>query len=450
MLQRLPTPVNTNEERNGIMNTSLIICLVIFALTIISFIWGKLTMATTSIITMLLLVVTGCIDAGTALSGFSNTNTIIMATMFVVSAGFSRTQMVHKLSQMVGRVSKGSFTKVLAGYVLIIALLTQFIQSSMACFSIVFPLACAMCDELGFSRSKMIFPIGIVSISTVSILPVGQNAVMYLTNNGLLESFGYTDYTFKMLDPMISRLPGLVMIILYAIFLAPKFAPEKPVMEISDVAGKNSGSKKALSPFQEVAGYVIFFGIILLLLTQSFHNIDTWIFTTAGAALMVAFGILRPADAYSAIGLGGMVLLYVGMLALASALTATGAGEMIGNAIVGMLGGTHNGYLIGLVFFLAPFILTQVMMNVAVMNIFNPIAIVTCQTLGCNPIGPLCLVMIGSLSAFMTPMATPTVPMVMGLGGYDQKTLFKMGWLPSILMCIVNVGWVMTAFPAFP
>ncbi len=432
------------------MSVSLIICLAIFAFTIISFIWGKLTMATTSIISMILLVITGCIDPETALSGFANTNTIIMATMFVVSAGFSRTQMVHKLSQLVGKVSKGSFTKVLAGYVLIIALLTQFIRSSMACFSIVFPLACAMCDELKFSRSKMMFSIGMVSIFTVNTLPIGPSAVQYLTSNGLLESFGYTDYSFKMLDSMIARLPCMIIIILYAIFIAPKFAPEKPVIEISDISGKKSSKLQPLSSFQEIAGYVIFFGIIVLLLTQSLHNIDTWVFTTAGAVLMVAFGILKPADAYSSIGLGGMVLLYVGMLALASALTATGAGTMIGDAIVHLLGGTHNGYLIGLVFFLAPFLLTQVMMNVAVMQVFNPIAILTCQALGCNPIGPLCLVSIGSLSAFMTPMATPTVPMIMGLGGYDQKALFKMSWLPSILMCIINVGWVMTAFPAFP
>ena len=45
-------------------------------------------------------------------------------------------------------------------------------------------------------------------------------------------------------------------------------------------------------------------------------------------------------------------------------------------------------------------------------------------------------------------MATPTVSMVMGLGGYDQKTLLKMSWLPAILMFIINVGWVMTVFPS--
>ncbi|WP_164918938.1 MULTISPECIES: SLC13 family permease [Acutalibacteraceae] len=431
------------------MTTQLIICLLIFAATLVSFIAGKFSMATTAVISMLLLVLTGCTDPETALSGFSNSNTIIMATMFVVSAGFSRTQMVSRMSHLVARISKGSFTKILAGYVLIIAVLTQFIQSSMACFSIVFPLACAICDEMGYSRSKMIFPIGIVSISTVSILPFGNSAVMYLTNNGYLESYHYTAYLFKMLDPMIARLPGMILIILYAIFFAPRLAPEKPVLEISTVESKFSAGDGRLSPLQEILGYVSFFGIVIMLLTQPLHNIPSWEITTIGAVIMVASGILRPRDAYQAMGLGGMVLLYAGMLALGSALTTTGAGSLVGNFLAGMVGNSRNNYVIGLLFFITPFILTQFMMNVAVVNIFIPIAIITSKSLACNPLGLIMLVWIASLTAFMTPMATPTVSMVMGLGGYDQKTMLKMSWLPAILMCVVNVFWVMTVFPAF-
>ena len=108
-----------------------------------------------------------------------------------------------------------------------------------------------------------------------------------------------------------------------------------------------------------------------------------------------------------------------------------------------------NGYLIGFVFFIVPFLLTQVMMNNAVWNIFVPICILTCKTLGCNPLGPVMLVISGSLTAFMTPLATPAVAMVMNGGGYDVKTLLKMSILPAVLICILSVGWIMTYFPAY-
>ena len=142
--------------------------------------------------------------------------------------------------------------------------------------------------------------------------------------------------------------------------------------------------------------------------------------------------------------------MYVGVLALASALTATGAGDLVGSLIAKLFGTNANGYVIGLVFFLVPFLLTQVMMNWAVLNIFVPIAILTCSAIGASPLGPVVLVAIGALTAFMTPMATPSVAMFMGLGGYDQKTMFKMSWLPALCMCVINVLWVMTIFPAYP
>ena len=437
-------------QEGNVMTTQTIICLVVFVCTLISFIIGKITMANTAILAMLVLVFTGCLDAKTALGGFGNSNTIIMASMFIIASGFGRTKMVKKLSALIGKVSKGSFTIVLAGYVLINCLLCQFVNSSMACFSIVFPLACAMCDELGYSRSKMIFPIGMISIASVGALPLGGNAVAYLTQNGYLEAYEYTTYQWKMFDSCIGRLPSIIFLIIYCIFIAPKFCPEQPVIPVSDIKPVGSDGKAAapLTPVQEILGYSIFFGVVLLLLTSSFHSIPSWEICMAGAAVMVASGILKSSQAYAAIGMGGMVMMYVGMLGVGNALTATGAATVIGESIGGMLGSNPNPYLVGAVFFGIPFALTQFMMNAAVINVFLPIAIITSKSLMINPIGPVLLVTIGSLTAFMTPMATPTVSMVMGLGGYDQKTLLKMSWLPAILMFIINVGWVMTVFPS--
>ena len=88
------------------MSVHMILCLVIFVLTIASFLWGKISMGLTALLSMVLLVLTGCIDITTALSGFSNSNTIIMACMFIISAGFSKTQMVAKLSRGVAKAAQ--------------------------------------------------------------------------------------------------------------------------------------------------------------------------------------------------------------------------------------------------------------------------------------------------------------------------------------------------------
>ncbi len=451
------------------MDAQLIICLVIFALTIASFLWGKISMAVTALIAMILLMLTGCITASEALAGFSNSNTIIMASMFVISAGFSKTQMVTRLSKLVARVSKGSFTKVLAGYVLVTCLIAQIVPSAMAVFSIVFPLAVGVCREMEVSPSKMMFSIGIVAIATVTTLPFGAGAAYPAQYNGIFASLGVTEYSYNFWDICVGRMPALIFMVLYAIFIAPRFAPDKPVIAVADVkpVGVQAGAEApVLKRGQEITGYVVFFGVVLGLILTSMRlikvpvqgddgtvtmtAIDTCVFPLLGAIIMVAAGILKPREAYGSIGLGGMVLLYVGVLALATGLTNTGAGSLVGNAIASLFGANANGYVLGFVFSLAPFLLTQVMMNWAVLNIFCPIAILTCSAIGASPLGPTLLVCIGSLTAFMTPLATPSVAMFMGIGGYDQKTMFKMSWLPALCMCVLNVLWVMTIFPAFP
>lgn len=81
------------------------------------------------------------------------------------------------------------------------------------------------------------------------------------------------------------------------------------------------------------------------------------------------------------------------------------------------------------------------------MQSIQPITIMTCVALGYNPVGPLILTITGSLTAYMSPLATPTVPLMMSVGGYNQKDLLKMSWLPAIIVCITAVGWTMTIFP---
>ena len=74
-----------------------------------------------------------------------------------------------------------------------------------------------------------------------------------------------------------------------------------------------------------------------------------------------------------------------------------------------------------------PFLLTQFMLNRSVSAVFIPICLLTCSALGANPTGLVLLVNAASLTAFLTPMATPAVPMCMADGGYDLKSLFKSG-----------------------
>ena len=64
-----------------------------------------------------------------------------------------------------------------------------------------------------------------------------------------------------------------------------------------------------------------------------------------------------------------------------------------------------------------------------------------------DPIGPIILCNIASMSSLITPMATGVVPLVMTAGGYNLKTIMKAGIIPAVVRGIVSVLATMTMFP---
>lgn len=427
--------------------SSLAICLIICVLTMISYVVGKLPMGLTAMVSMMAFVLTGCLDPATAAGYFGNPNGLMMMAMFVVAAGFNRTQFVRTVASSVNRIAKGSLIRVMFGYVLITMILSQFIQSSVIVYGIMAPMLIASCEELHISPSKVLFPIAMACISTVSALPLGGGATVFAEMNGYLQANDYTTFAVALTDPMKARLPAVIAMFIYCVFISTKVSPAEPPLKGNALQAR-ADNREPLSPFKERAGYIIFILTTIALLFQPQLGIETWVICVTGAVAMVLFGVLSEKEAVAAINLP-MAFLFVGSLAMGGALTQTGAGDVVGAILADFANMLSNPYLIGFVFFIVPFLLTQVMMNRTVMIIFIPIAILACKAMGANPVGIVLLVQSACLSSFMTPMATPAIPMCMANGGYDLKSIVKQSVIPVVILCIVSVLWIMTVFPMY-
>ena len=413
----------------------------------ISYVVGKVPMGLTAMVSMLAFVLTGCLDPATAAGYFGNPNGLMMMAMFVVAAGFNRTQFVRTVASSVNRIAQGSLIRVMFGYVLITMVLSQFIQSSVIVYGIMAPMLIASCDELHISPSKVLFPIAIACISTVSAFPLGGGATVFAEMNGYLQANDYTTFAVALTDPMKARLPAVVAMFIYCVFISTKFSPAEPPLK-SNALQARADNRETLSPFKERAGYIIFILTTIALLFQPQLGIETWVICVTGAVAMVLFGVLSEKEAVAAINLP-MAFLFVGSLAMGGALTQTGAGDVVGAILADFANMLSNPYLIGFVFFIVPFLLTQVMMNRTVIIIFIPIAILACKAMGANPVGIVLLVQSACLSSFMTPMSTPAIPMCMANGGYDLKSIVKQSVIPAMILCIVSVLWIMTVFPMY-
>lgn len=424
------------------------IALIIFAVTLVLFMTNKFPLWSCALAGLVLMTVSGCITSAEALAGFANSNAIIMMSMFIVAAGLSRTQMIGKISGLAYKVSGGSLTKGLAGYVMVTFLIAQVVPSASTVFIICYPLAADFCRKMNVSPSKALFSIGLTAIASIMCLPVGYGAVGYLEQNGMLEVYGVTEYAFGMFDVFLARLPMVIGVMIYAIFIAPKWAPDKG-MEVGlaqSGSGQGAAEKPPLDPVREVLGYGVFLAVVLGLLFESALPFSSWQICLTGALVLVFTGVLNEREALGSVMLSP-VWLYIGSLALGQGLVNTGAGDIIANLMLRILGENPSGLFIGFVFMMASFIFTQFMSNLALYNVIRPIAILTCVSLGYNPVGIICLCYIGCFTAYLTPMATIAVPLMMGSGGYDQRDLLKLGWLPALITIVVSIPFCMIMFP---
>ena len=102
------------------------------------------------------------------------------------------------------------------------------------------------------------------------------------------------------------------------------------------------------------------------------------------AILLVLTGVISEKDALKSIDLK-VVFLFGGSLTLAKALDTTGAGELIADKIVGLLGADPSPILLLLVIFIVTCVLTNFMSNTATTALMIPIAVSLANNLGADP-----------------------------------------------------------------
>ena len=343
------------------------LCLALFVVMLVLFFTNKIPMSFTALGAMVALVLTGCLEGSSAIATFGSSTVVTMASMFVVAAGLSRTQMINHITKLLYKITDGSFTKVLACYVLVTCLLGQFVPSIVAIFALVHPLVQNMCDRMNVSPSKMMYPIAIASVSTSFIIePIGPYAAWYVTQNGFMESYGWTSTQLNMWSETLVFLPVGIFTVLWAIFVMPRMLPAQPERPITAIGGRKLQEKEPLTPVREFLGYGVFVAVIIGLMM----GFSSWQVTLAGAIIVVASGVLTEREAIENMNMS-TVLLYVGVSAFGTALAETGAAEMIGEAIAQALDGVTNGYVVGFVFYLVSFLMTSLLYNRAVSTVLT-------------------------------------------------------------------------------
>ena len=191
---------------------------------------------------------------------------------------------------------------------------------------------------------------------------------------------------------------------------------------------------------------VIILGSIGLMLLENVIGVDMYLIACIGAVLLVLTGVLSEKEALESIHMP-TIFLFAGVLALSDAIKVTGAGEVVADLMIKIIGNNINTYVIMAVFFMIPFILTQVMSNLATLTIFIPLVTSACIKIGVDPRAAVVGVLTASCISIMTPMAAPCQIMIIEPGGYKLKDYLKCGTPLAIILAIMTIFLMPLMFP---
>ena len=392
-----PTLFKSKKQKNETKRKEIFrmsqttITLLFLTFTIISFILEKIPLGLTATICALGLTLTGVLDASTTFAQYVNSNVILCVGMFVVGQALFETGMANKIGGIVTKFARTERTLIIA-IMVIVGVMSGFLSNT-GTAAVLIPVVCGIADESGYSRSRLLMPLVFAAALGGNLSIIGAPGNLMGVN--ALQEMGLST-SFFMYAPV--GVPMLILGIIYFVFLGYRFLPD----------GTAAGGAAVEAQ-------------------KDFSNVPKW---------------------KQVISL--VVLLFGGSLSLAKALDTTGAGNLIADKIVGLLGANPNPIVLLLVIFIVTCALTNFMSNTATTALMIPIAVSLANNLGADPRAVVIATVIAGSCAYATPIGMPANTMVVGLGGYKFKDYVKSG-LPLILfsfaICMILLPIL---FPFYP
>lgn len=386
------------------------------------------------------LVVTGVLDVKTAFSGFIDSNVILFVAMFIVGGALFETGMANKIGGIVTKFAKSERMLIVA--IMVIVGLMSGVLSNTGTAAVLIPVVIGIAAKSGYKRSRLLMPLVFAAAmgGNLSLIGAPGNLIAQSALEEIDMGFGFFEYA-------IVGMPILIVGIIFYATIGYKLLPNHEV--------KDNGAFDTQKDFSDVPSWKQWLSLIILVLTllamifEDQIGISIQVSACIGAVVLVLSGVLTEKEALNSIDLK-VVLLFGGSLALAKALDITGAGTLIADKIVGLLGLEPNPIVLLLVIFVVTCVLTNFMSNTATTALMVPIAVSLANSLGADPRAVVIATVIAGSCAYATPIGMPANTMVVGLGGYKFKDYVKSG-LPLILVSfVICMVLLPILFPFYP
>ena len=416
-------------------------CLILLAVVALLFVTELIPLAVTATGAAIACGLLGLIPAKQVFSGLSNSTVVLFAGMFVVGASMFYTGLAQEIGNTVVKMCGTGENSLMFGLMIVGTVLSA-VLSNTGTAACLLPVALGICSAAKIPASRQLMPLAFAcgwgGIITMVGTPPNIIATGAMTAAGL-EPFGFFEFAWI-------GIPVSVAGMIYMMFVGKYLLPNKQLdadQEIEQEVEANEVSKSK----QMVSGAILL-GVILVM-AVGIKGVSLEMAAIIGALLCVLTGCLTEKQAYASID-WVTIFLFAGMMPVSSAMDKTGAGKLIAEWTVGLMGGAPSPLVVTGVLFILSCGLTQFMSNTASAALLCPIGIAISQNLGADPKAVLMAIAVAASCAFATPVGTPPNTLVLGPGGYRFMDYLKSGCGLVIVCFIVSLIVIPMVWPFFP
>ena len=434
------------------MNFNLIITLLVMIFMIVSFVIQKWSYGLTAMTCVVVLTLAGVIDVQTAFSGFSNTTTILIATMIVIAGQLSRTSLISRIRSLMTKAQDRGGILLILLICAFTALLTQLMgMTAVMAIMLLFVQTLKDDDASGISQSKMIFLCATMICTWFGRFPIGMGAALPLTTNAYFVGLVGGDSTqlLGIFDFMkVGLLPSIIGTIycLFAWRLVPKQELRRDAIDLG-AAGKQGG-RAAMSQTHEM---IVYLGFLVTLVSFFFSNrLGSYVYLIPAVIVIVFIfsGVMTSREAIAGLT-GDMIWMVAGVLVFSTALSQSGAGEYIGNLVLKLLGSNPSGLTVTIVFTVVATVMTTFMSNNGTVAILTPIAASTAVAGGMDPRAVVSLVSMASCLAIAFPTGCSAATIAFAVGGFNPIKMLKFTLPYDIIMMASLIISANIFFPVY-
>ena len=286
---------------------------------------------------------------------------------------------------------------------MVMAALLSSISSNTGTTAALMPVVIGICAAAKVPAGRQLMPLAFAAGAggTLTLVGTPPNIIA----NGFLQSVNQTPFGFFEFAKI--GVPVTLVAIVYMIFFGRFLLPKRKVNTdaVDEAIAAEAASQNTVPDPKKMMITGITLLIVVIFMALDIKRFPLEMVAVTGAISLVLTGCIKEQEAYRGID-WVTIFLFAGMMPVATALDKSGAGKLIADQVISLVGDHPSPYMLCAVLYILSAGLTQFMSNTASAALLCPIGYSIANGIGAAPHSVIMVIVIAASCAFATPVGT--------------------------------------------